>query len=114
MKKYWFSLIGVSLLLLTACGQSSDTPSEETKNGSTNSSTTQVTGAEAIAKQNCTRCHGGNLQGSYGPNLQQIGAKYNKEQLLGVLNNGIGSMGPQKQLNDAQKEELATWLAEKK
>lgn len=111
MKKYWFSLIGASLLLLTACGQSSEAPKEETKK---EPATTQVTGAEAIAKQNCTRCHGGNLQGSYGPSLEKIGSKYSKEQILDVLNNGKGTMGPQKQLKPEQKEELATWLAEKK
>ena len=35
---------------------------------------------EKIFAENCTACHGQNLEGGAGPNLQHIGAKLSKEQ----------------------------------
>ncbi|MBA4603496.1 cytochrome c [Thermoactinomyces sp. AMNI-1] len=63
---------------------------------------------------NCASCHGGNLQGATGPGLQQIGAKMNKEQILQILENGKGSMPAQSHISADERDQLATWLTEKK
>ena len=34
---------------------------------------------EDIVKQSCTSCHGDQLQGAVGPNLQKIGGKLSKD-----------------------------------
>lgn len=110
MKKRWFWTIGASVLLLSACGQATDSSDQNNSSNQTN----QVSAPEQIAKQNCSSCHGNNLQGNYGPSLQKTGSKYSKEQILNILNNGIGTMRPQTQLSSQEKEVLADWLSQKK
>jgi mono/diheme cytochrome c family protein len=110
MKKYWSILAGASLLLLSACGQAKDS----TNQNQPSNTPSQVSAPETIAKQNCSSCHGVDLEGNYGPSLQKIGRKYTKEQILGILNNGIWAMRAQKQLSAQEKEVLANWLEQKK
>lgn len=47
---------------------------------------------EEIVKQTCTSCHGANLEGSVGPNLQKIGSKYSQDEIKTILMNGRGNM----------------------
>ncbi|WP_379966208.1 cytochrome c550 [Ectobacillus sp. sgz5001026] len=47
---------------------------------------------EEIVKQTCTSCHGANLEGSVGPNLQKIGSKYSQDEIKAILMNGRGNM----------------------
>lgn len=112
MKKGLLAIVGASLLLLTACGQTAD--NNTSNNDANTGSQQQAAGPEEIAKQNCSSCHGGNLQGNFGPSLEKIGSKMTKEEIIEVLDKGIGSMPPQTKLTPEQKEELATWLSEKK
>jgi len=69
---------------------------------------------EAIYTQNCANCHGGNLQGSYGPSLQKIGKKYSKEEILAIIQKGKGSMPSQAHVAKEDQQKLAEWLAQKK
>lgn len=67
-----------------------------------------------IYVNNCSSCHGGNLQGSLGPSLQKIGSKLTKEEIADIIKNGKGDMPGQSQISDQAREKLAAWLAEKK
>ncbi|MCS7460576.1 cytochrome c [Paenibacillus doosanensis] len=70
--------------------------------------------AEAIYKQSCIACHGNDLEGKIGPNLQKIGGKYSDKQLYGIVQNGRGGMPAFKStLKDEEIVNLAKWLAEK-
>ncbi|TMV49002.1 cytochrome c [Paenibacillus mesophilus] len=114
------SIVCLSLLLalsLTACGKTTKTPEGGTAGGGTTpgGGGTATVDASAIAKQNCTSCHGGNLEGAGAPKLQTIGAKYSKDQIAGIIANGKGAMPSFKgRLSDADINGLADWLAAKK
>ena len=71
--------------------------------------------AEAIYKQSCIACHGNDLEGKMGPNLQKVGGKLSEQQLFKLIQNGQGAMPAFKStLKDEELANLAKWLAEKK
>jgi len=108
MKKRLLSvLMGTVLVMgLAACGGGSDTSKD--KGG-------DQAGAEKIASQKCTSCHGNNLEGSVGPSLQKIGSKYSKDQILNIIKKGKnnGKM-PAGLISGDDAEKVAEWLAAKK
>lgn len=73
---------------------------------------------EAQAKEtyqnSCASCHGNNLEGGFGPSMEKIGSKLSKDEIDGIIQNGVGSMPAQKQVSDADRDNLAAWLAEQK
>lgn len=114
------SLIGLSLLLavgLSACGRS-NTPDTNQGAGGTaggGGGGTATVDAAAVYKQNCTSCHGVNLEGGGAPKLQNVGAKYSKDQIAGIISNGKGAMPSFKgRLSEADINGLSDWLAAKK
>ncbi|MCU6793103.1 MULTISPECIES: cytochrome c [Paenibacillus] len=71
--------------------------------------------AETIYKQSCIACHGTDLEGKMGPNLQKIGGKMTDQQLFKLVQNGRGGMPAFKSsLKDEDIANVARWLAEKK
>ncbi|GGH40593.1 c-type cytochrome [Paenibacillus segetis] len=71
--------------------------------------------AETIVANNCISCHGDQLQGNVGPNLQKIGAELSAEQLYGIITKGNGNMPSFKdKLKEEEIANVALWLAEKK
>lgn len=110
MKKRWVIIPIVSLFLLLAACNTTDNKSE-TKPKTT---TQQLSAEETLFQNHCSTCHGGNLEGSYGPALQHVGKTYSKEQILEILKNGKGSMPSQSFIPAADQEKLATWLSNKK
>ncbi|NHN30471.1 c-type cytochrome [Paenibacillus agricola] len=71
--------------------------------------------AEAIYKQSCIACHGTDLEGKMGPNLQKVGATLSDEQLFKLVQNGRGAMPAFKStLKEEEINNIAKWLAEKK
>ncbi|TBL72716.1 c-type cytochrome [Paenibacillus thalictri] len=119
MKK---SFIGLTLLLavsLSACGKSTapaPTPAPANQgSGTAAGGTSSSVDAQAVFKQNCISCHGSNLEGGVGPNLQKIGGKYSKDQISTLVNSGKGAMPSFKgRLSDSEIGALADWLAAKK
>lgn len=113
MKTKLMALLFGSALVLSACGgaeQPADEEGETTEGGST----TETAGSgEDIFQQSCIGCHGRELEGGSGPNLTEVGAKYNKDEIKSIIINGQGGM-PKGLLNDADAEVVAAWLAEKK
>lgn len=47
------------------------------------------TSGEELFQQNCTRCHGDNLEGFIGPSLVGVFERHSRETVLGILRNGI-------------------------
>ncbi|WP_242222927.1 cytochrome c550 [Bacillus cereus group sp. BfR-BA-01380] len=84
---------------------------EAKKNGG---KTTQTAAKpEEIVKQSCTSCHGDQLQGAVGPNLQKVGGKLSKDQIQEVIVKGRGNMPPGLIPAD-QASKVADWLSKKK
>jgi mono/diheme cytochrome c family protein len=105
MRKVIFIVAGCGLMLLAAaCSGGQDSK--------------QVNDAAMAPKDlymnNCAACHGGNMEGSYGPSLKGIGAKLGKDKILAIIQKGKGSMPSQDHMSPQAQEKLAAWLAEQK
>ncbi|MDF2717606.1 MAG: cytochrome [Paenibacillus sp.] len=111
-------LVGLALLLavsLSACGRSNTPDTNQGAGGTAGGGGTATVDAAAVYKQNCTSCHGGNLEGGAGPKLQTVGTKYSKDQIAGLISNGRGAMpGFKGRLTEADINGLSDWLAAKK
>src|SRR5690625_61227 len=55
----------------------------------------------------CLACHGDNLEGATGPNLQDI--QLSADEIIDILQNGQGAMPPQ-DLSDEEMQEVADYL----
>jgi cytochrome c551 len=107
LKKLMFASIASILLVFAAaaCGGGKD-------NSGNNASSGKASASE-IFQQNCAACHGKNLEGKNGPNLQKIGSKLTKDQILNQIKNGGGGM-PANIISGKDAEAVAEWLANKK
>jgi cytochrome c551 len=74
----------------------------------------QISVEQTLYNQHCANCHGGKLQGSFGPSLQEIGAKYSEEEILTVIQQGRGAMPAQTYVTKEEQQKLAKWLSQKK
>ncbi|MEI5907617.1 cytochrome c [Bacillus spongiae] len=98
MKKLIYSVLLGSVLVLSACGGGEDEP--------------EKVGIEKLVDQKCATCHGGNLQGDYGPKIDNIGAKLSEDEILDIIVNGKGQMPGV--LKGEEAKEVAEWFANKK
>ncbi|GAB6931738.1 c-type cytochrome [Calditerricola satsumensis] len=108
-------LVGMALMaMLVGCraGQEPQPPQEATPQQPAAGGYDDAR-AQATYRQACASCHGANLEGSVGPNLQKVGAKYSKEQILSIIQNGRGQM-PGGLVKGDEAENLAAWLADRK
>lgn len=72
-------------------------------------------GAEDMYKSNCASCHGDQMQGGVGPNLQKVGGSLSTTQIYNQIIKGGGVMPPFKgKLTDEQIVNLTSWLSTKK
>jgi cytochrome c551 len=109
MKNKLLVILVGAMVTLAACGVGEqETAQNETGGGTTGG--TEVTAAEGIYKQSCASCHGGNLEGNIGPNLEKVGSKYSEEDILHIIHNGQGSM-PKGIIQGTDAEAVAAWLA---
>jgi cytochrome c551 len=103
MKK--IGIIGFILCLCGCAGPPSTAPSTPP---------VQISAEQKLYNQHCANCHGGNLQGSFGPALQKIGTKYSKEEILNIMQTGRGAMPAQTYVAKEEQQKLAEWLSQKK
>jgi cytochrome c551 len=126
MKRFPLSVVAAVLVFsLAACGgggqqaqppanqPAGEQPATEPPATTAPSGSYDAATAEALYKNTCAGCHGQTLEGAVGPNLQKVGGKLSKDQILEVVNNGRGSMPPGL-AKGADAETLAAWLADKK
>lgn len=102
MKK--LGLFLTCIVLLTGCG-----PNKQEKN----TSFSKVTKEKELYLNHCANCHGGNLEGSFGPSLNEINKKYSNDQILKIIQQGKGNMPAQDYITQKEQEELAKWLSKK-
>jgi cytochrome c551 len=98
MKRLWI-VIALSLLVIAGC-------SSNTANAK------RPTDGEGLYKFSCLSCHGENLEGAAGPPVINMGSKYSEEELLKLLNDGVGMM-PGGQLSEEEAKTVTKWLLEK-
>lgn len=114
------ALAGLLAISLSACGgnqaaqpPAEQKPAETPAAGGTSNASVDAAKAEATFKNTCAGCHGQNLEGVVGPNLQKIGGELSKDQIREILKNGKGGMPPNL-VSGADADNIAAWLAEKK
>jgi cytochrome c551 len=114
MKSPWLPLSAllVAMVMLTfGCGKSEDVNIlEQDRQG-------PYAKAVQLYEQSCQSCHGANLEGDVGPNLQHIGSRMSGADIESKIAAGGGAMPAFKSLHilsDAQIKQLAEWLATKK
>lgn len=81
--------------------QGTTTDEGTTDEGTTNEGATDgadeatLAKGEEVVQQNCTSCHGGNLQGqgSAFPAIDKLGANMSEEEILKIINEGIPGTG---------------------
>ncbi|TFE03902.1 cytochrome c551 [Jeotgalibacillus salarius] len=104
MKKWWLGVALGSAVLLGACGGGEE---EATDTGSS----AGEMDPEEIFIGNCSGCHGDNLEGASGPNLQEVGSRLSQDEILNVIQQGQGSM-PAGLIEGEEAEVVAEWLSE--
>jgi cytochrome c551/cytochrome c550 len=75
---------------------------------------TDTIDAAAIFAQNCSSCHGQNLEGIAAPALTTVGATYSAEEIADIIKNGKGGMPPGLLKKQPEIEAVAQWLSEHK
>lgn len=115
MKKKLLTLVvGATLVLsLGACGKKDDSTSSNTTNTTTNQTASSGAEPDKVFQQSCSSCHGNDLQGQIGPNLQKVGAKYSEAEIEKIIANGRGAM-PAGVIKGDDAKKVAQWLSEKK
>lgn len=69
--------------------------------------------AEAIYKNSCASCHGGDLTGDSAPDLSQVGNRLDEDEIKDIIINGTDGGMPAGQANNEEAGVLAEWLAGK-
>ncbi|MED3331090.1 cytochrome c551 [Bacillus velezensis] len=113
MKSKWalLALVLTMSVLLAACGGSNESKKESS--GSSGGSKASASAGEELYQQSCIGCHGKDLEGGGGPNLQEVGGKYDEAKIESIIKNGRGNM-PSHLVNDKEAAEIAKWLSQKK
>jgi cytochrome c551 len=105
----WFTLV----ISLSACGQST-TPGASSPEPASGESVAAAD-AKMTYKNFCMSCHGGNLEGFKGPNLQKVGERMSEEQIIKqIQKGGDGMPGFGVSIKEQDIQALAQWLASKK
>lgn len=103
-KKLFGVFVGLSVLILAACGGGGDENSDIHDSGLS---------AEQLFMQSCSSCHGTDTREGYAPKLDKIGSKYSSEEIEEIILNGTGSM-PKGVLKGKDAKKVADWLATQK
>ncbi|OCT11573.1 hypothetical protein A8709_05865 [Paenibacillus pectinilyticus] len=105
MKVGWVgSLMLVAALGLTACG---DKPKE-----TPSASTSVKVDVPKLYQNYCISCHGNQLQGGEGPNIQKVGERLDEAAIIRQIQKGGNGMPPfQVSMKDEELKALAAWLA---
>lgn len=117
MKRWLFTILFGSALVLGACGGGDDNANEEPEKNDTEESTeggtVDTAAAEELFESNCASCHGGDLSGGMGPDLTKVGSDHSPDEIKDIIQNGQGQM-PAQDLPDEDATTLSDWLSEKK
>ncbi|KUP05691.1 cytochrome C551 [Bacillus coahuilensis m2-6] len=112
-KKFMALLLGTSLALAACGGDDGSETSSDLNEASTEEVVINGVNVKQIYNQKCSSCHGGNLEGGFGPQLSTIGASLSKEDIMSVIENGQGQM-PKGIISGDESAAVSEWLASMK
>lgn len=106
--------LGVGLLLFNLPGKE-ESVADKPPSVEIPDTPADASAAEDLYKANCVGCHGDQMQGGMGPNLQKVGGTLSKDKIYNqILKGGGGMPAFQEQLSDDQIINIASWLSTKK
>lgn len=112
MKKMLLTAGFSIVLLLGACGGNEENIEEAVVTG--DGQATSEDGEAVYRAASCFSCHGADLEGASGPNLQEVGARLNEEQIRTVVVEGTSVM-PGGMVEDQEDlDNLVEWLSNQK
>lgn len=104
----WMSLVFIITIGLTACG---DKP-KENPGASTGAGASVKVDVAKLYQNYCISCHGNQLQGGQGPNIQKVGERLDEAAIIKKIQKGGNGMPPfQVTMKDEELKALAAWLA---
>jgi cytochrome c551 len=107
-----YVLLAAAAVSLSACGKDA---SSNVSSPTPTSTSVAAVDAQMTYKNFCISCHGGNLEGFEGPNLQKVGERLSEEQIIKQIKKGSAGMpGFVVSIPDQDIQALAKWLAAKK
>lgn len=109
MKKKLLTILFGSMLVLAACGGGDADESEG--NGGADNGADETAHGEELYLQNCSQCHGNDLQGGTGPSLEDVGSEYDTGEIVTIIQEGLPAM-PAINMDDDDAQAIADWLVE--
>lgn len=117
MKRKLIGAVMVVMLAMAmvACGNKNNDTSKPSNNNNKTTTTASAGDAQKLFDAKCSACHGKDLAGNVGPNLQKVGSKYSKSDILNIIKNGKGNGAmPPGLYSGKDADTIATWLSNKK
>ncbi|CDZ99066.1 Cytochrome c-551 precursor [Jeotgalicoccus saudimassiliensis] len=112
MKKMLLTAGFSMVLLLGACGGNEENSEEARVPGAGQASAED--GEAVYRASSCFSCHGADLEGASGPNLQEVGSRLDREQIRTIIVDGTNVM-PGGMVEDPKDlDALVEWLSEQK
>lgn len=111
MRKFLL-IVGLLMLatVLIACGNNGNDDADGTNDDDIS---VDVKAAEALYKDSCASCHGGDLEGDFGPSLETVGNDMSEDEIRETIKEG-GEKMPAESLRGEDADKVAAWLATKK
>ena len=115
MLKKLLLLAGLLILamVLVACGNDGDDGEVGGNDDNGSEASEDEDKADEIYQTNCSSCHGDDLSGDNGPDLQTIGNDMSKDEILEQIEEGGDGM-PADIIEGDDADTVASWLAEMK
>ncbi|CAD2079090.1 cytochrome c-551 [Jeotgalicoccus coquinae] len=112
MKKMLLTAGFSFVLLLGACGGNEEDTEEAAVTG--DGQATVEDGERVYRATSCFSCHGADLEGASGPNLQEVGSRLDADQIRTVIVEGTDVM-PGGMVEDPEDlDALVEWLSDQK
>ncbi|CAM5780703.1 MULTISPECIES: YqzM family protein [Brevibacillus] len=113
--KAFFASFGILFLVfLIALVGSAIFPPQHGEQANGGEAPTATIDAPTVFKQNCSSCHGQNLEGIAAPALTQVGSKYSADEIAKIIKEGKGGMPPGLLKKQPEIQAVAQWLSEHK
>ncbi len=108
-------IVTISIVLSGCGGSDNDAVNNTTPPPAADNGVTTAANPETLYKQNCTSCHGVNLNQMKKADLTTVGARLSKDEIATKIAKGGGGMiAFEKKLDTTEIDALSEWLAAKK
>ncbi|SIS36844.1 cytochrome c550 [Salimicrobium flavidum] len=105
------AIIGIlTMIVISSVGMNQEQAIESEEEGGGEEQTASAN-PEEMFQNSCASCHGGDLSGGVGPNLQGIGDRLSVDEIVSVIENGKGQM-PAGLYTGEEAQQVAEWLVE--